>query len=187
MASKDERKLARMFKAEILEDEVEMRKIYQARYVRKHGRKELTPEQKIKHNAGVRKWKAENKEHIAKYNKEYLAKKKGKRTPEEIAARLLYSKEYRKKNKARIAAGVKKRYDALTPEQKELYLAERKVRQDRYRLSAAERGVIYRAENSEKIKAYKKQWRLDNQDKVKGYSKKHNDKVKAEKQKGVIT
>ena len=187
MASKDERKLARMFKAELLEDEVEMRKIYQARYVKKHGRKALTPEQLIKHKAGVRKWKAENKEHIAKYNKEYLAKKRLTRTPEEKAVRLLYSKQYRKKNKVRIAALAKARIDALTPEQKKAHYALHKARQEKYRLSAKERGVVYRTENSEKIKAYKKQWRLDNPDKVKGYSKKHNDKVKAEKQKGVIT
>ena len=78
MPSKDEMKLARMFKKELLVEEKRMTKIYSERYKEKQ-----SPKSKEKHRERSNQWKADNKDKIRAYNKKYVANQKKNETPEQ--------------------------------------------------------------------------------------------------------
>jgi len=175
MPSKDEMKLARMFKKEILVEEKRISRIYTERYKEKQ-----SPESKERHRERSKQWKLDNKDKIRDYNKTYVAAQKKKETPKQKAIRLLKGVEWREKNRQMILTRQRERRAALTPKQREDLYERQKlsaIKSHGTRLIAQRK---YRAENLESIRAYKKQWRLDNPDKVKAYQDKSKAKRKAD-------
>ncbi len=174
MPSKDEMKLARMFKKELLVEEKRMTKIYSERYKEKQ-----SPKSKEKHRERSKQWKADNKDKIRAYNKKYVANQKKNETPEQRVIRLQKGTEWRNKNRQRILARQRELRAAMTPKEREDLYERQKlsaIKSHGKRLAAQR---AYREKHREAIRAYKKQWRLDNPDKVQAYSDKSNAKQKA--------